>query len=235
MRSPMSVVPRPEDSAVPIEFGLEALVEARTGERLGPEDRLETPGITRARGALEEALRARAGAVLVTGPSGHGKTTVLRWFWHDPPTGFASIVVPSPEVEPNQIAVRILATTRSGAVHDAAAALARLMRAQALRGARPVLVVDDLEKMQPAALARLLAIAADSRVPFGVLAAGSEGKTLEALVRDLPRPVRRIAIDEPWSHARLRRSNPPRMRMKMEPVIPPPQQPHHAPLQAPSQ
>ena len=140
--------------------------------------------------------------MLVSGPSGHGKTTLIQSFWHRPPTGFAPVLVPPLDVsEPDAIAARILAASRNGAVHDPAGALSRLLRAQSLRGARPVLLVDDLHDMPPETLATLLGLASGSRVDVCVVAAGSPGRALEALCRSLPRPLRRIEIADPWTRA----------------------------------
>jgi AAA domain/PEGA domain len=186
---------------------IESAVAAWTADRPRPDHWIETAGMLRGRAALEQALRDGAASVLVTGPSGHGKTTLLRSFWHEPPRGFATVFVPAMnDAEPGQIAVRILATTRNGApVHDAAGALSRMLRAQSLRGARPVLLVDDLHAMPREALAELLALAAGSRVGVGVVAAGSAGGALVARASLLPHPVREIAIDEPWTRGEAER------------------------------
>src|SRR5262245_54703239 len=154
----MTPTERDADSAGD-DSGLEALIASWTGQRRGPKYWIETRGTLRARADLEAALRAGARAIVFSGPSGHGKTTLIRSLWHDPPRGFATLFVPPLEVsEPNQIAARILATTRSIPLHDAAGALSRTLRAQSLRGARPLLLVDDLHDLPPDSLENLLAV-----------------------------------------------------------------------------
>jgi type II secretory pathway predicted ATPase ExeA len=196
-----------EGSAEAAPAGVESLIAAWTAERPRPEYWIETGGLERARSELQTALHDRAAAVVVTGPSGHGKTTLLRSFWQHPGSGFSAVFVPAlRDVEPNQIAARILATTRRGeGVHDSAGALSRMLRAQALRGARPVLLVDDLHEVPPATLAKLLALAADSRVDVRVVAAGAAGEELDARARMLPQPMHRIAVADPWTNADVER------------------------------
>jgi len=184
----------------------DALIEAWTGDRLDPEHRVETAEILRARRDIVDALCDSPEPIVILGPSGHGKTLLLRSLWRRPPAGFAPILAPCAGARPDQIAERILSVSRSGRVADAAAADAaagfiRMLRTQAIRGARPVLLVDDLHEASPAAISELAAMAEASRVEVRWLAAGREGPWLDAVVDALPGPVRVETIDNPWSRA----------------------------------
>ena len=192
---------RVEESAATVDPGLEKLIASWTGERPSPECWIETLGIERARREVEDALRASAAPIVITGPSGHGKSLVLRWLWRQTPSGFSPIFVPSAGVEPGQIAAAILSATRACPVHDAAGSLARSLRTQALRGGHPVLLVDDLQAMPPANLSELLSIVDASRVEVRLVGAGATGVALNAVLGVLGQKVRSITLDAPWTRA----------------------------------
>jgi hypothetical protein len=144
---------------------------------------------------LEGALRSPVESILVTGGSARAKLQLLEAIWLRPPEGFAPILVPCRGSSADDIAARILEMTRTVPVRDAEAALARMMRTQSIRGARPVLLLDDLESVSLAALSRLRSIADGSRVEVRWIAAGSEGGASDAALAILPCPVRVVVID----------------------------------------
>ncbi len=184
-----------------IHLDVRALVAAWTGDRPSPEFWIETDAIQSARREIEKALGSRPDPILITGPSGRGKSHLLRSLWYRPLSGYAPTVVPSSTAEPDRIAAQILSATRAGQVHDADAALTRLFSAKALRGDVPVLLIDDLHSMPHASLSHLLSIADASRVEVRVIAAGLEGPALEAVVPILPGRILRVEIADSWTRA----------------------------------
>jgi AAA domain-containing protein len=195
----MSTAARVEEGMASIDD----LVELWTGEQPAPACWIETAAIARARDEIEAALYERVEAVLLSGPSGHGKSFLLRALWHRPPNGFAPIFAPCAGVRADEVAARILATTRNHVVRDAPGALARSLRARSLRGARPLLLVDDLDRVAPETLAQLMAIARGSRVDVALVAATRQGTALDDLLALdlLPRSQRSVTIDAPWTRA----------------------------------
>jgi hypothetical protein len=176
----------------------------------------------RTRLALEDALRSSSDTILITGGSEPEKLQLLESLWKHPPRGFAPIPVPCRDATAAGIAARILAITRTTPVRvDAEAALARTMRTQSIRHLCPLLLVDDLDSVPPAALERLRSIADGSRVAVRWVGVGSESEATEAALAVLPRPVRVVAIDAlPASPRRENASSEPAAVPRMAPEIP---------------
>jgi AAA domain len=165
------------------------------------EPRIATAEISRARQEIIAALFDSAAPILVTAPSGHGKTPLLRSLWRRPPKGFAAILAPCAGVapEPDAIAEHILAQTRTVPMSQPAASFVRMLRTQSLRGARPLLLIDDLHAVSPATAAALVALAGSSRVEVRWIAAGVAGPDLDAVLELLPGPPHVFALDRPVS------------------------------------
>jgi hypothetical protein len=178
---------------------LEGLLAAWTSGHPDADHRIETGRIRSARQKIAAALSDDSMTILITGPSGHGKTLLLRSLWRRPPKGFAPIPAPIAGVEPqpDAIAARILAETRIVPPSDPAAGFVRMLRTQSLRGARPVLLIDDLHAASPATIAALVALAASSRVEVRWVAAGLEGPDLDASRDVLPGPPCVVALVNP--------------------------------------
>jgi hypothetical protein len=143
---------------------------------------------------LESALGRSESSILITGLGVRESRMLVESLWNRPPKGFALIPVPCHGANADQIAARTLEMTRTVPVRDAEAGLARMMRTQSIRGARPVLVLDDLDAISPEALLRLRSIADGSRVAVQWIAAQSGARPSEAALR-LPKPVRVLAVD----------------------------------------
>jgi hypothetical protein len=171
------------------------------------DDLVETAQVSRVRQKITAALFDAATPILITGPSGHGKTLLLRSLWRRPPRGFAPILAPCAGVapEPDAIAARILAGTRKVPSSDPAADFVRMLRTQSLRGALPVLLLDDAHDVSPEAIAALVALAGTSRVAVRWIAAGIPGPALDTACSALPEPPRAFALDDRFTDTDVKR------------------------------
>ena len=62
----------------------EAIITSWTGEVPEPAYWIETAGFAQARSEIVAALQAGPGPIVLTGPSGHGKSLLLRSLWQQP-------------------------------------------------------------------------------------------------------------------------------------------------------
>jgi PEGA domain len=155
---------------------------------------LATDSLVVGRPQLESALRSSGDSLLVTVSSERERLELLESIWVRPPKGFAPIPVPCRDIGARGIAARILAITRDS-VGDPEGALARMMRTQSIRGARPLLLLDDLEAIPLAELSRLREIADGCRVEVRWVAGVSGSGASAAALGLLPPPVRVVALD----------------------------------------
>ena len=177
-------------------------IERWTDDRPDPARWLDTLDLQRARREVEEALRAGSRPIVISGPSGHGKTLLLRSLRSRPPHGFAPpLFVPFANVEPDELAGWMLEVGNRGPVRDPAAGLARLLRANVSHGARTLLLIDEVQLMPCATLSKLFEIVARAAVEVSVVLAGLAGEELDLALGALRRPIRRIPVAAPWSRA----------------------------------
>jgi AAA domain len=178
-----------------------AQVEPWTDDRPDPAHWINTMSLESARRRVEEALRAEPGPIVVCGPTGHGKTLLLRSLRIRPPSGFAPLFVPFANVEPDELAGWILAATRRRIGPDPAARLASLLRAHAQVGERTLLLIDEVQAMPPATVSKLLEIVTRSGVTVSVVLAGLAGEALDSALGALPRSIKKIVVCDRWSRA----------------------------------
>ena len=196
-----TVTPELHRAVRSMDAGWLSLVEPWTDDRPDPKHWLGTADLERARREVEEALRAGPGPIVVSGPPGHGKTLLLRALQTRPPTGYAPLFVPFANVEPDELAGWILATTHSRPVRNPAAELAHLLRPNAQSGRRTLLLMDEAQAMPRATLSKLFEITGGSPLAASVVLAGLAGEALDLALGDLPGSTRQIAVTRPWSRA----------------------------------
>jgi hypothetical protein len=139
------------------------------------------------------ALAEGANVIAVFGPPGHGKSVLLRSLMATPPAGFWSKAVPTAV-----LCVPEGARTPPWAHPTPAARLARLLYTQNLRGATPLLLLDDVHGIDPSRLEGLLATFVRSRVEVRLLVAGRRGESTEALCAALPDETHFLALADRW-------------------------------------
>ena len=183
------------------DVGRLSLTEPWMDDRPDPAHWLKTMDLESARRELGEALRAGPDPIVVTGPTGHGKTLLLRSLWSRPPNGFVPLFIPFANVEPDELAGWILETAYRRWDRHPAAELARLLRADVRFGARTLLLMDEVQATPRATLSKLFEIITDSGVAVSVVLAGLPGEALDLLLTALPRSIRKVMVSRPWSRA----------------------------------
>ena len=176
-----------------------SLVEPWTAECPDPEHWLKTTGFDYARGKVEEALRSGPGPILMSGPTGYGKTLLLRSLRTLAPSGYVPLLIPFSNVEPREIARWILACTLKTVVGDPAVEFASLLKVNVRSGGNTLLLMDEVQSTPRATLAKLFELLAESGVAVRVVLAGLPGDDLDQVIAEVPLSIQRIEIAEPWS------------------------------------
>jgi hypothetical protein len=184
-----------------MDTGWRSRIEPWTDDRPDPAHWLTTVGLESARLELEEALRAGPDPIVVSGPTGHGKTLLLRSLRTRPPRGFVPMFVPFSNVEPDELAGWILETANRHLGRDPAADLARLLRANMQFDGRTLLLMDEVQATPRATLSKLFEIITEARLRVSVVLAGLPGEALDLAISALPHPIRTIAVSRPWNRA----------------------------------
>ena len=176
-----------------------SLVEPWTDECPDPAHWLKTTGLEYVRSKVDEALRSGPGPILVSGPTGHGKTLLLRSLRTRAPTGFVPLLVPFSNVEPREIARWILANTLSHVVGDPAVELTALLQANVRSGWTTLLLMDEVQSSPPATLAKLFELLSESGVAVSVVLAGLPGEELDQVLAAIPLSIQKIEVAGPWT------------------------------------
>lgn len=175
-----------------------ALVEPWTHECPDPEHWLRTTGLENARHEVEEALRSRPDPILVSGPTGHGKTLLLRSLRINAPRELIPLFVPFSNVEPDDLARWIVGPTLE-TIGDPAVELMNMLRANVRSGRKTLLLMDEVQSTPPETLAKLFELLAESGGAVSVVLAGLPGEELDLVLEAAPRSIQKIVLAEPWS------------------------------------
>ena len=151
-----------------------------------------------ARNKVEEALRCGPDPILVSGPTGHGKTLLLRSLRTNAPSGFVPLLVPFSNVEPQEIARWIVAPTLSS-IGDPVLELTSLLQANVRSGGKTLLLMDEVQSTPPATLAKLFELLTESDVAVSVVLAGLPGEALDQVLGAAPPSIQKIEVAQPWS------------------------------------
>jgi hypothetical protein len=174
-------------------------VEHWTDDRPDPARWLATPGIEHARTRVLAALARGERSIVVCGPSGHGKTLLLRSLAAQPPRGYEPLFVPFLDAEPFEVELWLLACgagrARTDPGSDPETALLRFLRGSARRGHRPLLLLDEGQATPPDTARRLLDLLARSGTDPAMVVASLDGRRLPDAFTS-PEP---IGLDTPWS------------------------------------
>jgi type II secretory pathway predicted ATPase ExeA len=149
---------------------------------------------------LEGALRRGAGTLLLTGPDGIGKTTLLWALERRLRRGFSPRLLPYAALSPAELArfALVLLHHRLHPGHDAEAALLALAERRARAGAPLVLLVDDAHAAPPETHERLLAWAGRAGGALRVVWCASDAGA-SALPRGVVTVAARFRYAEPLS------------------------------------
>lgn len=178
-------------------------VEQWTDDRIDASRRLATAGMTRAREEIESALgEPDGGAIVVCGPTGYGKSLLLRSLLARPPGPYFPRFLPFAHVEPGDLVsfVSRWLVPSSSAVGSSALdedPMARLLGADPGSGRQVLLLLDEIQSIPHESLRRLLDLCNEHGAAF--VGAGLAGPAFETLLSRQPRKLRRIGLTEPWS------------------------------------